>query len=200
MIKALFFDLGNVLAREGFTSGISLYEKKYHVPKGQLYASCHDKPFWREFSLGNISEKEYFENVAKDFGQSLDIEVLRTLIYQNFVPNVPLLEFIKTLKHTHILGVISNCPKEWFDFFWEMHDWKNIFSVRAISADLHIRKPDVRIFTFAMQQAGVLGSESLYIDDRDDRVSGATAVDMRVVLFKDVNQIKRSLVSLMSGI
>ena len=60
MIKALFFDSGDVVVKEGFTPGITEFENAHNLPKGSVYAAAHDQPYWREFTLGNITEDQYF--------------------------------------------------------------------------------------------------------------------------------------------
>ncbi len=193
MIKAIFFDSGNVLIKEGFTSSIAEYEQLHNIPKGQLYASAHDRDFWKEFTLGNISEKEYFADVAKDFLQNLNLKELINIIYQSFIPNLELLDYIKTLKHKYILGVISNNPKEWFDYSWKGLNWEQIFSIRAVSGYLHLRKPDVKIFKIALSEAGVRAEEAIYVDDRPDRVGGAQEVGMGIVIYKNIERLKKDL-------
>ncbi|MBI2356341.1 MAG: HAD family phosphatase [Candidatus Doudnabacteria bacterium] len=193
MIKAIFFDSGNVLVREGFTAGIKEYEAAHGIKPGLLYASAHDGVWWKDFTLGNISEQEYFQKTAEDFKQALDVEDLKKLILKNFSPNRELLGFLAVLKSRFTLGVISNNPKEWFDYFWQQYHWGEIFTIKAVSSYLHIRKPDVKIYEYALQQAGVSGSEALYIDDRPDRIEGAEQLAMKILIYKNVEQLKKEL-------
>jgi HAD superfamily hydrolase (TIGR01509 family) len=199
MIKAIFFDSGNVLAKEGFTPGIAEYEKTHNIPKGKLYASAHERNFWKEFTLGQITEKEYFSKLNKDFGQPLDIGQLQQTIYKNFKINWELLKFIKTLKGKYILGVVSNNPKEWFDFLWHEGGWGQLFTVKAVSSEQHIRKPDVKIYEYALKQASVNCNETVYVDDRQDRIQGAENLGMRFIIFKNVKQLRQDLTLLSKG-
>lgn len=193
MIKALFFDSGNVLTIEGFTPGIAEYEKTNNIPAGKLYASAHDREYWKDFTLGNISEGKYYKCVADDFDEPLDVEKLRAVIYKNFQHNWELLEYIKTLKDKYILGIISNNPKKWFDYLWQTGGWKDLFTVRAVSAYLRIRKPDIKIYSYALKQASVLGDEAIYVDDRLDRIQGAKSLGMKFIIYKNLKQLKQDI-------
>lgn len=193
MIKGIFFDSGNVLVKEGFAPGVAEYEKRHNLAKGQLYASCHDHDYWREFTLGNISEKEYYSQVARNFAQPLDIEELNGLIYQYFIPNIPLLEFIKTLKEDYILGIVSNNPREWFNYLWKEYQWDKIFSVKSVSSELHIRKPDIKIFIDALNKAKIKGQEAFYIDDRSERGLAAREIGIKVLIYKNLAQLKKDI-------
>jgi HAD superfamily hydrolase (TIGR01509 family) len=196
MIKALFFDSGNVLAIEGFTPGVAEYEKINSILAGKLYASAHDRQYWKDFTLGKISEQEYFKCVADDFKEALDVEKLRAVIYQNFHINRELLEYIKTLKNKYVLGIISNNPKEMFDYLSATGGWNEIFDVKAISGYAHLRKPDAKIYEYALKQAKVTGLESVYIDDRPDRVQGAKQNNMKIIIYKNLEQLKKDLSAL----
>ena len=193
MIKGIFFDSGNVLVKEGFAPGIAEYEKKYKITKGQLYASCHDHGYWKEFTLGNISESEYLRQVAKNFAQPLDVEELKRLIYQSIVPNRLLFKFAKTLKDQYILGIISNHPKEWFNYVWREYQWSMIFKIKSVSGELHIRKPDVRIFIDALNQSKIKGDEAIYIDDRPERGLAAEELGIKVLIYKNLTQLKKDI-------
>ena len=198
MIKAIFFDSGNVLVREGYTPGIAEYEEKYGIEKGKLYASAHDRTYWKDFTLGNITEDEYFQHLKDDFVGELNITVLKEIIYKNFISNDELLNYIKTLKGKFILGIISNNPKEWFEYCSSTFGWSNLFTVKAVSGYLHIRKPDKLIFQHALDSVKVKGSESIYIDDRSDRVSGAKEVNMNILIYDNVNKLKSDFENLIN--
>ncbi len=193
MIKAIFFDSGNVLVKEGTIFGIKRYAETNSIDDGDLYRAMHDFSYWKDFSLGNISEEEYFKEVEKNFKGELKLKQLRQLILDNFVQNVELLDYIKTLKDKYKIGVISNNPKEWFEYFSDTFGWGNIFDVVALSSYLHIRKPDKEIFEYALNQAGVSGKEAIYVDDRSDRIEGAEALGMKIIIFKNVADLANEL-------
>jgi putative hydrolase of the HAD superfamily len=192
-IKAIFFDSGNVLMKERFTSGIARYEKKYHIPKNLLYRSCHDRPYWREFTLGNISEIEYLKNIKQDFKGKLNIRELNRMMYKSTPPNRDMIKFARSLKNKFYLGIISNNPKEWFDFFWKKFGWYKIFNSKSVSSYLHVRKPNVKIFKDALKKAKIKGNEAIYIDDRPERGNAAQNLGIKVLIFKNINQLKKDI-------
>lgn len=197
MIKALFFDSGDVLVTEGFHPGIIEYEKKYSLAEGSLYESAHDRAYWKDFTLGKISEEEYLKAVANDYQQSqVDTVALRQAIENNFVSNIELLDFLKSIKHKFILGVISNHPKEWFARCTQRFGWDNVFSIYAVSGNLEIRKPDKRIFEYAVNKAGVNPDECVYIDNRPDRVDGAVEIGIKVIIYTSNNDIKEKILTI----
>ena len=199
MIKAIFFDSGDVLVKLGFASGIREYEEKYSLPNGRLYAAAHDRPYWRDFTLGKITEDDYLGHIAQDLDHNFDKEEFKRLIVEKFASNEDLIAYIRTLKPKHILGIISNNPKEWFEYFFAEFGWAQVFDVKAVSGYLHVRKPDVRIFEYALGQAGVKGSEAVYIDNRPERVEGGENLGMKILIYKDNQQIRHELSSLLNN-
>lgn len=193
MVKAIFFDSGNVLVKEGYTAGINEYEIKNNIPKNELYAAMHDFAHWKDFSLGKITESEYFELVKNNFKGKINVPELKKIILDNFIPNVDLINFIRLLKKKYIIGVISNNPKEWFDYCFKKFGWDDLFDIKIVSGYAHIRKPAKEIFQLALNKANVSGEESVYIDDRVDRVTGAIQTNMNIIIFKELDNLKSEI-------
>lgn len=192
-IKAIFFDVADVLAVESFTLGIRQYEYLHNLQPGKLYEAIHDHSYWKDFSLGKISEKEYFKSVKDNFSGNLDINELKGLIQGGLSPNKELLSFLKTLAKNYILGIISNNPKEWFDDFYTTNKLENIFKVLAISSYLGIRKPDKRLFEIALKMAGIASEEAIYVDDRPEMTIEAAELGINIIVYRGLENFKEEL-------
>lgn len=190
MIKTIFFDLGNVLVDMDFKSSILRYEEDYSLTPNSLYQAIHDHQYWKDFTLGKISEEKYFKLVEDNFNGKIDIKELKKYIYSDFKANLELLDYTRALNKDFILGIISNNPREWFNYCWENFKWKDIFQIVALSISLQIRKPDIKIFQYALKEAGVEAEKTIYIDDREDRVGIAKKLGMNVIIYKSVSDLK----------
>ena len=133
------------------------------------------------------------KTVVKKFARPLDVNNLKKLAFKYSIPNLPLLEFIETLKNRYILGIISNNSKEWFNYFWKEYKWDKVFSIKIVSGEMHIRKPDVRIFVDALDKAKIKGEQALYIDDRPERGLAARETGMKVLIYKNLAQLKKDI-------
>jgi HAD superfamily hydrolase (TIGR01509 family) len=192
MIKAIFFDMAGVIYQDGFKTSVADYEKKFNIPKGEFYKAVHDYQGWKDFTLGNITEKQYLEICKKylDFDEKYFLNLMDRLTKVNW----EVVKFIKELAKECLIGVISNNPKEWFEKIINKTGLKEIISVKAISSYLHVRKPDRKIFEAAINKAKVKASESIYIDDRSDRVSGAKDIGINIIIFDgDINKLKEEI-------
>lgn len=193
LVKAILFDVADVLAIEHFTAGIKQYESRHQIPAGKLYAAIHDHSYWKDFTLGKIKEGDYFQSVKDSFGAELDVEELRRLILDGLLPNQPLLDFLPTLTGRYILGIVSNNPKEWFDYFYEREKLGKIFKIKAVSGYLGVRKPSQEIFTQALKLAGVKAEETVYVDDRPEMTSEAAALGIRIIVYRGLDNFQAEL-------
>ena len=63
-----------------------------------------------------------------------------------------------------------------------------------MSADIHIVKPDIRIYEHLLKTYKLTPEECLFIDDRADNVAGAKSAGMNAVQFNgDFGEIKSIL-------
>src|SRR3989344_5760140 len=159
MIKVIFFDNGGVLCEEGYTSGIKRYEQEFKIPDGEFYKIVHDHQGWKNYTLGLISQAEYFELCQqRSGGHHLDEKKFLDHIGQSIIPNFELIKY------------------------------------KIISCYTHFRKPDKRMFQMALDQAGVKAEESVYVDDRPDRIDGAKELGMQIIIYKNsLSQFKNDL-------
>jgi putative hydrolase of the HAD superfamily len=184
-IEAVFFDAGEtLLTPKGTWSGKSvevLRERGHDVSVEALQAA------WRhggqhflnaaedgvKFSLSDHASHTFWTALYHDMLDYLEIndedapEVLYATFsdpanYELFPDAVPTLLALKErgLK----LGVISNF-ESWLNTMLEALDVTVHFDVIAVSGDLGWEKPDPRIFTWAMDQAGVTPEQSLHVGD-----------------------------------
>ncbi len=192
-IKAIFFDVADVLAVESFTLGIRQYEYLHNIPSGELYAAIHDHSYWKDFSFGRINETEYLQSVQDNFAGQLDINELKELILTGLLPNGKLINHLRTLAPRYTLGIISNNPKEWFDYFYNLNKLEEIFKVKAVSGYLGVRKPDQAIFIEALKMAGVKSTEAIYVDDREEMTGEAAALGINIIIYKGLENFKSEL-------
>lgn len=195
MIKAIFFDMMDVIFVSGLKGVIAEYGKQIDADPKEIYRVIHDFDGWKNFTLGNISEIEFYQ-MCNERGANFkfDGQIFFELFIKNTLINVDVAVLIKKLSKAYIIGVISNSPKEWAEKILEASDLENYIKIKALSSLYHVRKPDIKIFDMALNEADIKASEAIYIDDRDDRVNGAMEVGINVIVFKnDINELINDL-------
>ncbi|PIR05296.1 hypothetical protein COV56_03590 [Candidatus Kuenenbacteria bacterium CG11_big_fil_rev_8_21_14_0_20_37_9] len=201
MIQAIFFDMGNVICSDGYKPGIRQYEREFDIPEGEFYKIVHDFQGWKDFTLGRVSQAQYLvmcQERCKNY--HFVGERYIDLVNDLTKPNKALIDYIKqNLSKRYIIGIISNNPKEWYEDFIRKASLKRIVKIQALSCYEHIRKPDQQIFQIALDKAGVKAEESIYVDDRADRIDGAQKLGMHIIIFDgDIDKLKKEIKKLVN--
>jgi HAD superfamily hydrolase (TIGR01509 family) len=193
MLKVIFVDLGGLLVKEGYTTGIRDFAVSQKFNQEDFFAACHDYKYWKDFTLGLISEEEYFQEIEKIFGKKFDWRELQRYIQNHTELKEDVLSLLKKLKKDFILGTISNHPSEWYKWTKIFFGLEKLFDIEVVAGIVHKRKPDPSIFKFAIDKAGMPAKEIIYIDDSDKHFSGALTVGMNVAKCSTIEEIKRAL-------
>ena len=80
--------------------------------------------------------------------------------------------------------VLSNASRRFYEYFPRFYDM-DFFDGVVVSCDLHIIKPDRRIYEYILGKYGLKADECLFIDDREENVRGAEKVGINAVRFEN---------------
>jgi putative hydrolase of the HAD superfamily len=202
--RAVFFDAGEtlvyphpsfpellarVLADQGHTVDPADIREKVHVVssifteaanRGELWSTSRERSqrFWaRVYStlLGELGLP--FGNGVKDAVYATFTDLAN---YRLFPDVVSTLEELQASGLT--LGLVSNF-EEWLERLLESLGVTPFFAIRVISGVEGVEKPDPRIFLLALERAGTMPSESVYVGDSPSfDVEPARSVGMFAVL------------------
>lgn len=198
MIKAIFFDIGGVICAEGFKPSFKKYGDEFNIPEKVIYNAIHEFQGWKDFTLGKISEKDFFEMCQKRMPASFELDVKRysEIVDELYLTNDEIVELIKNdLSKRYIIGIISNLPREWFERIMVRTGLGGVLKVVAVSCYEHVRKPNIAIFKSALNRAGVEPGEAVFVDDRDDVVGEAKNLGIRMAVFDGDIQNFKNLIS-----
>ncbi len=91
---------------------------------------------------------------------------------------------IEKARERYKLGVIANQEIGIHDLLNKI-GWNSVFNVIIISDEVHLWKPDTRIFKMALEKAGCRPSEAVMVGDRiDNDVTPAKRLGMKTVRFR----------------
>lgn len=179
MIKTVIFDMGGVLIDLDLKAvymafaAIANERMKEMSPADMLgnggESSLHD------YELGNITTEEYLDSMlpfckkgtTRDDVRRATFAILKTIPQQR-------LDAIKELREKgYRVYLLSNIQ----DMHWEyinemMGGWEQYFERVFLSQELHLTKPDDRIYQVVAEATGLVPGETLYIDDVEANVEG----------------------------
>lgn len=172
-IKAIVFDLGEVLIKLDFSQVMSLRGNSTH----QLEASIKSMNEWHlydAFERGHINEEQFIKKLNSELSLSLSAETFRRIWNSVLKGAVPQIE--TTLKHLaqkYPLWALTNSNETHINHFKSHYPWYREFQAVLTSFELGHRKPEKEIYEKMIKHIGVEPQEILFLDDRLENVEGA---------------------------
>ena len=193
---AVMWDFGGVFSPSPFTTIEMLGREKGHDPElffGAIfgpYDEDTDHP-WHRLERGEIdfmSAREGIMELARDGGMEADPLELFTRMGQEGggmrQEVVALATEIKTRGFQ--TAIVTNNAKEFRESWTKSVPIDEICHTIVDSSEVGIRKPDARIFEFALQALGEVDpARAIFVDDFAANVLAAEALGMRGVLMED---------------
>ena len=188
MIKALIFDCFGVF----YPDPVFAYMHDYKTPKSDGEA-LHELD--KQAAVGELSKQGFVKQAAKITGQSpLDTE-------QRFFKGVDydkkLAEFIPTIRDQYKTALLSNIGADMMEGFFSHSDYTKLFDEVVLSGAVGIAKPDPAIFELTCKRLGVELNEAVMIDDMQSTVDFVRTLGMKGICYKDFEQFRSELESLL---
>ena len=133
--------------------------------------------FWYDYDLGLLTIDETAAEVAKFRdcdAATAKAHMLQAISLQEEVE--PTVELIKELKAKgYKLYVLSNMSKEYIEFLRKLPVF-DYFDYQVVSSEIHLGKPDPKIYNYLLEHCELNPAETIFIDDRKDNVEVAESV------------------------
>ena len=184
MIKNIVLDMGNVLldynpdfVMDTFCSS----EEEKAVIRKELF----NGPEWKLGDRGDIKDKDRFDIVKVRVPEQYH-EALRNCADNWGICMTPLdgaREFCEYIKNSgRGIYILSNASDLFYDYFPKFLPL-DFFDGVFVSSDFHMLKPDVEIYKAFLEKYKLYGDECLFIDDREDNISGAHEAGLNTFRF-----------------
>ena len=200
-IKNLIFDMGNVLMRYDPEVPLREYvssEQARNLIRKELFQG----PEWVERDRGTISIEEMYESVAKRIPEQYH-EELKKCVYGWDICMEPLEKSAKLCEDARRWGystyVLSNAADEFYRYFPKFSSLEDFDGV-MVSSDVHLIKPDVRIYECLLETYQLNPEECLFFDDREDNVEGARKAGMQARVFTEDYEKLRAFLKENAGV
>lgn len=194
-IKNIIFDMGNVLLKYDPDFVLEKYcksDESKKIIKKEFFGG----PEWVQGDLGLITPEGRFENVRNRVPEKFHSELSDCSDNWEIclIPVEGAGEFLKEVKEKgYRLFILSNASLEFYHYFPE-HYSLDFFDGVVVSADLHMIKPDKRIYEFILEKYALVPEECLFIDDVAENTEGAGRVGINAVQFKNnYDEIRKML-------
>ena len=197
MIKNIIFDMGNVLLSYNPQIPLDLYCRSQEA-KDIIRRELFEGPEWVQGDYGYISNLGRYEPVSRrvpaEFHSELSACVKGWDVCMTPVPGA--LDFCKSVKNRcYKIYVLSNADNSFHDYFTRFAE-ESFFDGVMVSSDVHMIKPELRIYEHFLRTFGLAAGECLFLDDREENIAGAAAAGIRGYVFRnDYEKIEKCLLS-----
>lgn len=190
MIRAIIFDCFGVLVGTGF-------ENTYRAAGGDPIADSNAiNDILGRSNLGLISDNDFLVAMAQLLG--ISSQAWEAAIHQSEALNTDLLSYVKQLRKTYKTAVLSNANIGTLEHRIGEPWLSECFDEVIVSADVHLVKPDRRIYQHTLEKLGVEPSEAVFIDDRQIFTDAAAVLGIHPLLYRGLKLLKTDLEQLLA--
>lgn len=196
MIKAIIFDIGNVILRTTDLKPRREWERRFGLQDWSLEKMFFNSDIGLAAQVGKASTDEAWAHVVRRLGiDESELPALKRDFWAGDTWDHDLLAFIQSLKPFYKLGILSNAMPDARANLRE-HINESLFDVIVFSGEEGIKKPDAEIFRRVLARLGVQPAEAVFVDDLPANIEAARALGMHAIHYTpDMNagDIKRLL-------
>lgn len=197
-IKAVIWDVGGVLERTEDPEPRRALAQRLGWKVGPLMDLVFGNNDAHRAQLGQISLADHWQNVRRALGQTED-ELERTIeeFFAGDELDTQLVNAIRRMREDYTTAILSN----YFPILREKvnHQWKigDAFDHLVVSAEVGVKKPDLRIFQIVLESVGCSPGQAVFIDDMIENIAAAREAGLHAVHFQTRDQALDSLNSLL---
>jgi HAD superfamily hydrolase (TIGR01509 family) len=177
MLKNIVFDLGGVVVAHN--------ERSFAEKLGEFFSFVFGPDmkcvpsFWVDYDLGIKSIDETAAAVAEYRNCSPELAKEHMLYAISLQEEVePTVRLIRELKEQgYGLYVLSNMSKEYIEFLRKLPVFE-LFDQQVVSCEIHLGKPDLKIYQYLLDHCNLDPAETIFIDDRIDNVEVAAKLSI----------------------
>ena len=193
-IKAVIFDLGNVLI--GFDHTIAVKKILKHTPKKSrdIYDLFFDSDLTQEFEKGKTGKLEFFQQVQTALELKISYGEFLPIWNEIFFSKPESEDFVSSLNSGIKLALLSNINQLHYEYIREeFSSTIGLFEPDKIIPSFRTGfiKPDKEIYDLALKALDVPRESVVYVDDRLDLIEAALSYGIKSIQFKSAKGLKQ---------
>jgi len=190
-IKAILFDMGNVLLNFNAKKAAIRFAKECRVPITKVWIHFFTSPTEKAYTRGKISSYEFYRHAREALNVPVSFSVFKHYWNDIFWENSGMDGLLARLKKKYPLYLLSNTNAMHFG-----HIQKNFKILRHFKKSFpsHLvghRKPERQIYLKVLKAIKQKPENTLFVDDVKRFVEGARKVGINAIQFKNKRQLVR---------
>ena len=148
--------------------------------------SSHEGDQWDK---GELDDDSFYAYLLSGLHLSMEKkDIIEDFIVKDFYVQPELLAFFQELHKTYTTVLVTNFTTHLHQYL--KTDWHidGAFDHIVASCDVRLVKPDERIYQIALDKAGCLAGEAVFIDDRQVNIDAAEKLGIKGILYQNTPQ------------
>ena len=197
-IKAIIFDLGNVLIKVNFERMlINIVKEQIGNTEHNVIEAAYNDDLFRQFCIGQINPVLFYQKLTARFNLNISYEVFKEKWCDIFEPIEGMPELLSQLSKNYAIGLLSDTDPIHWQYVLQKYPFLQSIKKPTLSFETGYMKPSPKLYRMAAENINCDIKECLFIDDRFVNVEGAKAVGMKAIQFTNLSQLKIFLKELM---
>ena len=171
MIRAIIFDIGNVLLRFDFNVAIRKLSRQSNPAEAAIVELL--EPVKLAYEGGRIDRAEFQREVRAILSFAGSDEEFVAAWEDIFTENQPMIDLVERLHPRLPLYLLSNTSDLHREFIFRRYPIFGRFRAGVYSYEAKVSKPDPEIYRIAERELGVNPAETLFIDDLAANIESA---------------------------
>ena len=193
-IKAIIFDLGNVLIKVDFERMlINQMKDQLGSTAQEVMETAYNDDLFRKFCTGKISPASFHQKLSAKFNLNMSYEIFKVKWCDIFEPIGGMPELLSELSKNYKIGLLSDTDPIHWQYVLNKYQFLQSIKNPTLSFEAGYMKPSPELYRMASENTKCKIRECLFIDDRFVNVEGARAAGMEAVQFKELKQLKNFL-------
>lgn len=184
--RILLLDMYGVIIKE--SKGYFIPYTFEHFDKnehGRLTRAFREEDLFTKAGNGELSSDEFLSLL----GYSNPTETMRDYLTNFLTLDQEFLRFAECNYKQYDFVLLSNDVKEWSKYLFELHGLQKYFKESIISGEIHMRKPENRIFVYAVERLQCNSQECIFVDNSVQNLNAAQEAGINTVLFNRDNEV-----------
>lgn len=178
--RTLLIDMYGVIVKEskGYFIPYTFehFEKREH---DRLTKAFREEMLFTKAGNGDLSSDEFLSLL----GYRNATETMQDYLTNFLTLDQDFLWFAEQNHKRYDFVLLSNDVKEWSQYLLELHGLRKYFKDSIVSGEIHMRKPESRIFLYAVKRIQRDPQECLLIDNSVRNLDAAQEIGITTVLF-----------------
>lgn len=184
VIRAVFFDMGNVLIHFSHARMCRQIATVSGVDQDRVQEILFAGGLELSYESGELTTEAFHRQFQRVTGSTVDLTTFIPACCDIFWLNESMVPVVDALRQTDVhLLLLSNVSPIHFKWITERFPLIHNFDHYVLSYEQKACKPDARIFHAAVRQAGVPTRNCFFTDDIDGHIEAARALDIDAVKY-----------------